>query len=112
MAFTMRLEEPLADQLRQEASAEQTTVEELGHRLMREALQHHVAVKRWRSQNQRRLELISKKRDASLSDDEQREFDQLQAVAYEMAAPFDRALRQTVEDLRQEIESLPMASPP
>jgi hypothetical protein len=107
MAFTLQLEERLAEELRQEASAEHVSVEELAHRLMRDALQQRVASKSWRSQNRRRQELIAKKMQAALSAEEQEEFRQLQSLASEMAAPLDQALLQTVESLRREVEGLP-----
>jgi hypothetical protein len=107
MGFTLHLEDRLAEELRQEASAEHVSVEELAHRLMRDALQQRVAAKRWRSENRRRLELIARKMQAALSAEEQEEFHQLQSRASEMAAPLDKTLLQTVESLRREVESLP-----
>jgi hypothetical protein len=107
MAFTLQLEERLAEELRQEASAEHVSVEELAHRLMRDALQQRVAAKRWRSQNRRRLELIAKKMQTALSAEEQEEFGQLQSLAYEMATPLDKVLLQTVESLRRAVQGLP-----
>jgi hypothetical protein len=112
MAFTLQLEEQLAEELRQEASAEHVSVEELAHRLMRDALQQRVAAKRWRSQNRRRQELIAKKMQTGLSAEEQEEFHQLQALAYEMAAPLDKVLLQTIEGLRREVEGLPEEATP
>jgi len=107
MGLTLHLEDTLAEDLRQEASDEQVSVEELAHRLMRDALQQRLAEKRWRTQNRRRLELIAKKMNAPLTAEEQEEFRQLQALAYQVAAPFDTALLQTVEGLRREVEQLP-----
>jgi hypothetical protein len=87
MGFTLHLEDKLAEELRQEASAEHVSVEELAHRLVRDGLQQRVAAKRWRSQNRRRLELIAKRLQAALSAEEQEEFRRLQSLADEMAAP-------------------------
>lgn len=107
MELTLHLEDALAKELVQQASAEQVPVVELAHRLMRDSLQRCGAESRWRAQNRRRLELIAKKQTTPLSAEEQEEWAQLQANAFEFAAPFDKALRQTVERLRQEVEGLP-----
>ncbi len=107
MGFTLQLEEALAEGLRQQASLEQTSVEELAHCLMRDALQERIAAKRWRSQNHRRLELIAKKLKSPLTFEEEEEFLQLQSLAHERASPFDKALLQTAAELRREVERLP-----
>src|SRR5437588_505037 len=86
MGFTLQLEDVLAEELRQQASDEQTSVEELAHRLMRDALQERSAEKRWRSQNRRRLELIAKKLKGPLPAEEVEELNQLQSLVYERAA--------------------------
>jgi hypothetical protein len=94
MGITLHLEDALTEELRQEASEEHISVEELAHRLMRDALQEHVAARRWRSDNRRRQELIAKKLNGPLTAEEQEEFRQLQALAYQRTAPFDKALLQ------------------
>jgi hypothetical protein len=86
---------------------EQTSVEELAHRLMRDALQERIAAKRWPSQNRRRLELIAKKLTGPLAAEEAEEFRRLQSLASERATPFDKLLLQTVAELRSEVERLP-----
>jgi hypothetical protein len=93
--------------LRQEASQEQISPEELAHRLMHDALQQRAAAKLWHAQNRRRLELIARKRNGLMSAADQEEFRQLQSLAYRTAAPFDQALLRTVAELRQEMEQLP-----
>lgn len=112
MEFTLQLEDALAEELRQQASDEHTSVEELAQRLMRDALQERIAAKRWSSQNRRRLELIAKRLTTPLGAEEEGEFRQLQSLACERAAPFDKALLQTVVNLRREIEQLPEDSVP
>jgi hypothetical protein len=107
MGLTLQLEDTLAEELRRQASDEHTSVEELAHRLMRGALEEYVAARRWRSQNGRRLELIAKKLKGPLTAGEEQELQQLQALAYERAAPFDRALLRTAADLRRAVEQLP-----
>jgi hypothetical protein len=110
MGFMLQLPDALAEELRQQAADEQTSVEELAQRLMRDALREHIAAMRWRSQNRRRLELIAGKLKAPLSAEEEAEFQQLQSLAHERAAPFDRILLQTTAELRREVEQLPEES--
>jgi Lon protease-like protein len=112
MGLTLHLEDTLAEELRQEASQEHVSVEELAHRLMRDALHQRLAEKRWRSQNRRRLELVAKKMNGALPAEEQEELRQLQTLACQMVAPFDTALLQTVECLQREVEQLPMEPAP
>ncbi len=107
MGYTIQLEEALAEELRQQASEEKTSLEEFAHRLMRNALQELIDAKRWGAQNRRRLELIAKKLKGPLSAEENEELNQLQSHAYERAAPFDEMLRRTVAELRREVECLP-----
>jgi hypothetical protein len=107
MAFTLQLEDNLAVELCRQASDEHTSVEEFAHRLMRDALQERIAAKCWRSQNRRRLELIAKKLNGPLIPEEEKEFHQLQSLACERAAPFDKILLQTAADLRDEMARLP-----
>ena len=107
MSFTLQLEDVLAEELRQQASDEQTTIEELAHRLMRDALQERIAAKRWQSQNRRRLELIARKLNGTITAEEVEELHELQTLVCERAAPFDRVLLQTAADLRREIQQLP-----
>jgi hypothetical protein len=107
MELTLQLEETLAEELRQQASDEHTSAEEFAHRLVREALQERSAARRWQAQNCRRLELIARKLDGQLAAEEAEELQQLQSLAYERAAPFDRGLLQAAAELRQRLERLP-----
>jgi hypothetical protein len=107
MSFTLQVEDVLANELRRQASEEQTSIEELAHRLMRDALQERLAAKRWQSQNRRRLELIAKRLKGPLPAEEVQELHQLQTLVCERAAPFDRVLLETVADLRREIGQMP-----
>ena len=112
MTLTVKLESPLAEELRQEASSAQVSPEELAHQLVREALDQRVAARRWHGQNQRRLELIAKKLNSPLTASETEELRQLQSLAGQMAGPFDSALHQTVCDLRRAIDYLPQGQLP
>ena len=107
MGFTLQVQDPLADELRQQASDEHISVEELAHRLMRDALRERTATLQWSSQNRRRLELIARRLKTPLTAEEEMEFQQLQTLACERAAPFDGLLLQTVASLRREVEQLP-----
>ena len=107
MEVTVQLEDSLAKELRQQASDENTSVEELAQRLMSDALQERIAARRWSVQNRRRLELIARKLTAPLGAEEEEEFRQLQSLACTRAAPFDKALLQTAASLRRAIEQLP-----
>ena|ERR1700729_4264144 len=95
MGIMLQLEEALAEELRREASDENTSVEELAHRLVQDALNERLAARRWQSLNRRRLELIAQKLQGTLATPEIEELDQLQSLAYERAAPFDKALLST-----------------
>jgi hypothetical protein len=77
-----------------------------------DALEQRSAQRRWQKQNRRRLELIAKKKQFPLTAEEHTEFVRLQELACEQAAPFDRELRSTVEELRRELEQLPAESTP
>jgi hypothetical protein len=112
MEFTLQLEDTLLAELRQQASDEHTSVEELAQRLMRDALQERSAAKHRRSQNRRRLELIARQLNGPLAPEEKEEFDQLQSLACERAAPLDKILLQTAADLRRELERLPEETVP
>jgi hypothetical protein len=79
MGITLEIEDELAEDLRQEASAENTSVEELARRLVRDGLRQKVASKRWYSRNLRRIELINRDLDSRLSEAERAELEQLQA---------------------------------
>jgi hypothetical protein len=112
MSFTFHLDDVLAEELRREASVERIPPEELARRLVQDALEERSAQRRWQEQNNRRLELIAKKRHTPLTAEEYEEFVRLQELASERAAPFDRALRRTVEELQREAGRLPEESMP
>ena len=112
MSITLHFDDVLAEELRREASVECIPPEELARRLVQDALEERSAQRLWQKQNSRRLELIAKKRLAPLTAEEHDEFLRLQDLASERAAPFDRALRRTVEELQREVERLPVESMP
>ncbi len=107
MGITLHLEDALAEELRQEATDERISPEELARQLVRDALQQRVAAKRWHARNRRRLDLIAQRMHRPLSPQEQDELNQLQSLVAQMAAPFDNTLLQTVANLRREIQQLP-----
>jgi hypothetical protein len=103
MTITIHLEDGLAEALRREASAERVPPEELGRRLIQDALEQRSAHRRWQDQNRRRLELIAKKQQTPLTPDEQEEFSRLQELVSEYADPLDRELRRMVIELQHEL---------
>jgi hypothetical protein len=112
MSMTLHLDDALAKELRLEASVECVAPEELALRLMQDALEERSAQRRWQEQNCRRLQLIAKKRHTPLTGEESDEFARLQELTSERAAPFDRALRRTVEELQHDVAKLPAESTP
>jgi hypothetical protein len=112
MNLTLHFDDRVAAALRQEASVECTSPEELARRLVNEALEQRFAERRWQEQNRRRLELIAKKSHTPLSAEEAEEFGRLQELACERASPFDRELRRMVEELQCAVERLPAESVP
>src|SRR4051812_44248315 len=112
MSLTLHLDDVLAEGLRREALIECIPAEELARRLVHDALEQRSAQRRWQEENRRRLELIAKKRQTSLTAEEHEEFGRLQALVCERALPFDRELRRTVEELQREVEQLPAGPTP
>jgi hypothetical protein len=112
MSITLHLDDVLAEELRREASVECIPPEELARRLVQDALEERSAQRRWQEQNRRRLELIAKKKLTPLTAEEHEDFARLQELACERAAPFDRELRHTAEELRREVERFPAESMP
>jgi len=107
MSITLHLDDVLAEELRREASIEHIPPEELARRLVQDALEQRSAQRRWQEQNRRRLQLIAKRRQTPLTAEEHEEISRLQELACEQAAPFDRELRRTVEELQREVDQLP-----
>jgi hypothetical protein len=70
MNLTLSLDEPLATQLRREASARHLAPEQVAHDLLGRALARIAEEENWRGINQRRGELIRKRREHGLTAEE------------------------------------------
>lgn len=112
MNFTVTLDEPLASQLCQEASARQLSPEEAASELLGNLPARMATETAWRRANQRRLELIRKGRDGSSTAEEQMELDQLQAAADLHLAPMDQRLLAEADQFRRIAEGNPDATAP
>jgi hypothetical protein len=89
MNLTISLDERLAAQLQQEASARRLSPEQVAQGLLGSALSKIAEVAAWLRAHQRRAELIRKRRDLGLTPEERAEFEQLQAAVDQWPAPFD-----------------------
>jgi hypothetical protein len=112
MNLTISLEEPLADQLRQEAVARHLPPEEVARDLLGRALGRIAEEEAWRQTNRRRGELIRKSRDLGLTADESKELDQFQSAIDRRLEPMDRQLLAVAEQFRRLAEGLPDATNP
>jgi hypothetical protein len=112
MNLTISLDEPLAAQLQQEASARRLSPEQVTRDLLGSALGKIAEEEAWRDVNRRRGELIGKSRAIGLTAEESKELDQLQAAVDQRLAPMDQRLLAAAEQLRQLAEGLPDATNP
>src|SRR5262245_55974471 len=110
MNLTISLDEPLAAQLRREASARDLSPEQAARELLGGALHRIAEEEAWHASNQRRGELIRKSRDLGLTPAESSELDQLQAAVDQRLAPIDQRLLAIAEEFRQRAERLPDAT--
>jgi hypothetical protein len=112
MNLTISLDERLAAQLQQEASARGVSVEQVARDLLGGALSKMAKEAAWRRLNQRRGELIRKSRDLGLTAEEGKELDQLQAAVDQHLESADRHLLAVAGQFRQLAEGLPDATKP
>lgn len=112
MDLTISLDEPLAAQLRREASARHLAPEQVARDLLGRALDKIAEEETWREVNRRRGELIGKSRDLGLTAQESKELDRLQAAVDQRLEPMDRHLLAAAEQFRQFAEGLPDATNP
>jgi hypothetical protein len=80
MNLTISLDESLATQLQQEASARHLPPEQVARDLLGDTLSKIAEEDKWRQINRRRGELIRKSRDLGLTAEESKELDKLQAA--------------------------------
>jgi hypothetical protein len=112
MNLTLSLDEPLAAQLREEASSRQVAPEEVARDILGSALGKIAEEKAWSHVNRRRAELIRKSRDSDLTAEESKELDQLQRSIDQHLEPMDKQLIAAAEQFRQLAEGLPDAAKP
>jgi len=112
MNLTISLEEPLAEQLRRQASARALSPEQAARELLGGVLHRIAEEEAWQASNQRRVELIKKSREYGLSIEESNELDRLQAAVDQRLAPIDQRLLDLAEEFRQRAERLPDATAP
>jgi hypothetical protein len=112
MHLTISLDEPLAEQLRRRASANDVTPEQAARELLNHALNRLAEEEAWLQSSQRRAALIRKSRSLGLTAVEGDELDRLQAEIDQRLEATDRQLLGVAEEFRQLAERLPDASEP
>ena len=112
MNLTISLEEPLAEQLRRQASTRDVSPEQAAREILGGALNRIADEEAWQESNRRRAELMGKSRDLGLTTEESNELDRLQAAVDRRLAPLDRRLLAVAEEFRQLAERLPDATAP
>src|SRR5438128_9955699 len=98
MNLTISLEEPVADQLRRQASARRLSPEQAAREILGGALNRIADEEACQSSNRRRAALIGKSRNLGLTKDEGLELDRLQAAIDQRLAPIDRQLQAVAEE--------------
>src|SRR5205085_6824836 len=100
MNLTISLDEKQAAHLQRQASSRQLSPEQFARDLLGDALGRIVEEETWGAVNRRRLDLIGKSRSASLSAEEAKELEQLQAAVDRRLEPMDRRLLAAAEHFR------------
>lgn len=112
MNVTISLDEPLAEQLRRQASARNLSPEFVACQVLGDGLRRIAEEQAWQAANHRRIDLINKSRDPRFTPEEAAELERLQAEANQRLAPMDLQLIARVEALRRLAEQLPDATDP
>ncbi len=81
MPLTITVPDPLAGRLQSRALAEKVPVDELASRLLEVGIQRPLELQQWSSMNQRRVALIEKQFNGSLTGSEHEELQRLQELA-------------------------------
>jgi hypothetical protein len=81
MTLTITVPDPLARLLQSRAQAVKIPVDELASRLLETGMQNPLEPGQWTIANERRVALIEKRFNGGLTDQEQEELQQLQALA-------------------------------
>jgi hypothetical protein len=101
MNLTISLDEPLATQLQQAASARRLSPEQVARDLLGSALGTIAEEETWRQLNRCRGKLIRKSRDHGLTAEESKELDRLQAAVDQRLGPMDWELLAAAQQFRQ-----------
>jgi len=101
MNLTIALEEPVAEQLRRQASARDLSPEQAAREILGGALNRMADEEAWQSSNRRRAELIGKCLDLGRTTEESHELDRLQAAVDQRLAPMDGRLLAVAEEFRR-----------
>jgi hypothetical protein len=112
MNVTISLDEPLAEQLRRQASARALSPEQFAGGLIGRAVARIAEEEAWHESNRRRVELINQSRQRGLTTEESAELDHLQAAVDQRLAPVDQQMLAVAEEFRQLAEKLPDATDP
>lgn len=102
MSITITFQNDLAQRLESEALQRHVSVEELAVTILDQAVSRTHAA--WGEQNQRRLTLIRKSLRQSLTTEDQRELDSLQAVLDVRFEDFDAALETQIDVMYSAVE--------
>jgi hypothetical protein len=105
MPITITFENDLAERLEREAIHRNVSAEELAVTIVDQAVPR--CHSDWSQQNQRRLTLIRKSLRQSLTPNEQKELDDLQAALDSRFQDFDAGLHQQLDFIQSAIERLP-----
>ncbi len=98
MSVTIELNDVLAAQLQEKASARRLSLQEFTVHLLDGALGQLATDDEWAAQNRRRLDLIYKSYTSSLSCQEQAELQELQAALDQRLEPLDDRLLDTLRE--------------
>ncbi|MBY0522103.1 MAG: hypothetical protein K2R98_01815 [Gemmataceae bacterium] len=112
MHLTISLDEPLADQLRRQASARDLSPEQTAREILDHALNQIAEKEAQRESSQRRAELIQKSRSPGLTPQESVELDCLQGALDQRLEAMDRQLLGVAEEFHRLAERLPDATGP
>jgi hypothetical protein len=107
MPVTIEINDVLAAQLQQKASAHRVSLEEFALHLLDGALGQIQATDLWAANNRRRLDLIHQSCTTSLSVQEQQELQELQAALDQRLEPVDDRLLDALRQWQTAADGLP-----
>jgi hypothetical protein len=110
--LTISLDEKEAAHLQRQASSRHLSPEQFARDLLGDALRRIGEEEKWGALNRRRIELIRKSRSSTLSAEEAKELEQLQAAVDRRLEPMDRQLLAAAEQFRHLVEGLPDEAKP